>query len=213
MEKQHSFIEKKAVFSIFRDLTEVKKAEKELLQKGFLRSDISVMYPQSEGSQDFPQRQRSSIGKGSLIGAIVGGLIFVTVSVLMSLRIIPAPWTQEAATFQISQIVWIAISLLGGIVVGAASGALVGIGTPESAGLRYGDYIDAGGILISVHVNNAEETRQAQEALEKCEGQDISVLTEGDGWKNIYSKIVENNLSPNKNVELFPLDTKNPQSL
>jgi outer membrane lipoprotein SlyB len=69
-------------------------------------------------------------------------------------------------------------AVLGGA-VGGIAGALIGMGIPEHAAKRYEVRVKEGGILLSVHSDNAEWTKRAKEILERTGAQDISVTGEG----------------------------------
>lgn len=179
----------KAAFGIFRRKSEVSAAKAQLSADGFSGADISVLYPPHPGAQDFPQRQRSSIRNGLMIGAAVGSLVFFVVGLVASVRTYSSIIPYEPVSFLDQMLVILAAILIGGL-IGAAAGALVGVGTPQQAGLRYGDYVDAGGILMSVHVNDTEEEKRAKYVLEKAGAQDITLLSEGQGWETVYGKIL-----------------------
>ena len=63
--------------------------------------------------------------------------------------------------------------------VGGITGALIGMGIPEHAAKRYEVRVKEGGILLSVHSDNAEWTKRAKDLLERTGAQDISVTGEG----------------------------------
>ena len=185
----------KAAFGIFRNLGEVRAARSILNSMGFANADIAVLYPPHKGAQDFPQRQQNSVKKGAIIGAAIGGIILFVVSVFLTAQmnsvtslnsIYSPPRFSELMTLSL-------VGLFSGLILGAACGALAGAGIPERAGRRYGDYVDAGGILMSVHVDDAEKAHTAQVVLEHSGAQDINLIQEKEGWDMVYSKVVENN--------------------
>jgi hypothetical protein len=63
--------------------------------------------------------------------------------------------------------------------VGGITGALIGMGIPEHEAKRYEVRVKEGGILLSVHSDNADWTKRAKEILERTGAQDISVTGEG----------------------------------
>ena len=71
---------------------------------------------------------------------------------------------------------------LSGLAVGATAGglvgALIGLGIPEYEAKRYEGRIHDGGILISVHTDNADEIRIAREVFTEAEAQDIATTYE-----------------------------------
>lgn len=178
----------KAAFGVFRRRVELQTAKTKLMESGFDSSVISVLHPSHPGAKDFPSRQKSNIKNGAIIGAALGGLVFFVLGVMLSLR--TAPITAfDLPDFLNSPLALIATGVLGGLLFGAAAGALVGIGTPQRAELRYGDYVDAGGMLLSVHVKDADEALKAQTILESAGAEDINLLEESHAWESIYSKL------------------------
>ena len=63
--------------------------------------------------------------------------------------------------------------------VGGLTGALIGLGIPEFEAKRYEGRLQRGGILLSVHSDNADWTKRAKEILERTGAQDISPTGEG----------------------------------
>jgi hypothetical protein len=58
--------------------------------------------------------------------------------------------------------------------LGGLTGALVGLGIPEYEAKRYEGKVKEGGILISVHSEDAEETRRAKDIFQAAGAHDIS---------------------------------------
>src|SRR5690606_28301345 len=54
-----------------------------------------------------------------------------------------------------------------GSAIGGLAGALVGIGIPEHEVQKYEDFITGGGILISVHVDDARWAQSAKQILKE----------------------------------------------
>ena len=63
--------------------------------------------------------------------------------------------------------------------MGGITGTLVGLGIPEHQAKRYEVRVKEGGILLSVHSDNAHWTKRAKEILERTGAQDISSTGEG----------------------------------
>ena len=184
----------KAAFGIFRNKGEVRTARLILNSLGFTNSDIAIMYPPHPGAQDFPQRQRNEIKHGAMIGAVIGGVVLFSAAVILSARMSAIDLsTTSTNNPQFYQLIVLGLSgLLIGVILGAACGALAGIGIPVRAGLRYGDYVDAGGILMSVHVEDANKAHSAQETLEQAGAQDVNLIEEKQGWDLVFTKLIEN---------------------
>ena len=62
--------------------------------------------------------------------------------------------------------------------MGGITGALVGMGIPEYEAKRYEGMVKEGRVLVSVHSDNAEETRRAKEIFERADAADIATAGE-----------------------------------
>ncbi len=176
----------KAVFGVFKNQLEVDATRAELYSKGFSPNNVSLLYPAQKGPKDFEQHRKTTIRSGALIGAALGGLIIMFIGIMMMTRV--SQFTQTASFLQ-NPLLFILIIISAGIILGAGSGALVGIGTPESAANRLGGYVDVGGTLMAVHVDSEEQIKKARSILEKNNAQDITVLDENQSWEKVYQKV------------------------
>jgi hypothetical protein len=61
---------------------------------------------------------------------------------------------------------------------GGIAGALVGMGIPEYEAKRYEGFVKDGGILLSVHVDDREWSKRANEVLKTSGAKDISSTSE-----------------------------------
>jgi hypothetical protein len=181
--------ESKATFGIFRKDSDVSAAKDKLRAKGFLISNISILYPMKKSQHDIQQLQKTMIVPFAKIGALIGCGIFLIVGICINTGIIPMPALPLKMTFMF-QTLALLFTIILGTLFGAASGALIGIGTPQITSKRFGNYLGSGGILMSVHVNNINEERWAHTALEKSGAQDITILNEGQGWESVYENMI-----------------------
>jgi hypothetical protein len=58
--------------------------------------------------------------------------------------------------------------------VGGTTGALIGLGIPELEAKRYEVRVKEGAILLSVHSDNSDWTKRAEEILKQTGAQNIS---------------------------------------
>jgi hypothetical protein len=65
-----------------------------------------------------------------------------------------------------------------GGVVGGIIGALAGLGIPEYEAKRYEGRIKLGGLLVSVHCDDAHWVKRAKEILEQTGGEEIASTSE-----------------------------------
>lgn len=185
--KQNSMTLKKATFGIYRNRAELDAGVSLLSGLGFGDAGASVLYPQDEtGAQDFPQVQKNELVSFAKIGSGLGAGLFLVFIMLALSGVIPfAPMARVPAEGRVFAVI---AAMLLGAVVGAACGTLVGIGTPERAGRRYGQYVHAGGILLSVHTDNIADQKKVEEILEKSGAQDITSVDEAQAWRDVMDE-------------------------
>jgi ethanolamine utilization protein EutP (predicted NTPase) len=58
------------------------------------------------------------------------------------------------------------------------SGALIGFGIPEYEAKKYEGFVTAGGILLSVHTDDAQTASRAKKILERTGAKDIATTSE-----------------------------------
>ncbi len=176
----------KATFGIYRNKDEINAAVALLKGLGFGDARASVLFPDTPGAQDFPQVQKSELAKFARIGSAIGAVLFAVFGILMLRGVVPVGGMAQLSGG--GQVFAMIASVIVGGVVGAACGTLVGIGTPDRAGRRYGQYVNAGGILLSVHSDNIDQQKRVEEILEKSGAQDITSVDEKEGWQDVMNE-------------------------
>lgn len=173
----------KATFAIYRTKSEFLKLMEAFKKLGFNSSKLSFYQPNENGPHDFSQFQKNQVTNGAYVGAILGMLIIGCAYLFIGSGIISVSVTSEGSTFNsMNNLVGGLLAVVFGGLVGAACGTLVGIGTPDPAGKRYGQYLQAGGILVSVESNDSLQADQAKQVFEKNGGHDIHVADEKSTW-------------------------------
>jgi hypothetical protein len=165
-----------AVFGIYPTLGSVDSAVDVLKTEGYRNTDISVLFPENEGSKDFavskgtkaPEGASTGAGTGALVGGGLGWLVGIGALAIPGLGPFIAAGPIIAA---------LAGAGVGGA-VGGIAGALIGMGIPEYEAKRYEGRVKDGGILLSVHSDNTEWTKKAKEILERTGAQDVSSTSE-----------------------------------
>lgn len=196
----------KATFGIYKSREQVDAAVSLLSGLGFGDAPASVLFPDREGAQDFPHVQKSELIKFARIGSVLGAVLFLIFGVLAASGIVSFPPIADApATARTFMAV---MSVFLGAIVGAACGTLVGIGTPDRAGRRYAQYVNAGGILLSVHSDTIEDQKKIEEVLEKSGAEDITSVDERTAWQDVMDEkdnLERVNLSRSRGVKDRPL--------
>lgn len=179
-----------AVFGIFRHDDQVKMSIDKLLFNGFSISNIKVFCPSttsisSSEKLDIDRFQKTMIFYFLKIGSCIGAIIFFILGLGIVLKWIEIGLLMDMDIFQKTYV--LLFTTLFGFFFGAASGALIGIGTPQTILLRFANYIDAGATLLSVQVRNLDEECAAIQSFESCGASDIAKLDEKQTWDSIYN--------------------------
>src|SRR5438309_1352166 len=161
-----------AVFGIYRDQTGVENAVDALKAAGFRNTDISVLFPENEGTKDFAHEKHTKAPEGTATGATSGAVIGGGLGWLAGIGALAIP---GIGPFIAAGPIVAALAGAGaGGVIGGIAGALVGMGIPEYEAKRYEGRVKEGGILLSVHCDDSNWTKRAKEILERTGAQDVS---------------------------------------
>lgn len=169
--------EKIAVLGVYANYASVESAVDVLKEAGFRNTDISVLFPDHAGSTHFAHDKGTRAPAGGAIGAGTGAVLGGALGWLAGLGALAIPGLGPVIA---AGPIMAALAGVGaGGAVGGVTGALIGLGIPEHAAKRYEVRVKEGGILLSVHSDNAEWTKRAKDLLERTGAQDISVTGEG----------------------------------
>lgn len=165
-----------AAFGIFPDQVSVGEAVDTLKRAGFRNTDISVLFPENVGNKDFAHEKHTKAPEGAVAGASTGAIIGGALGWLAGIGALAIP---GIGPFIAAGPIVAALSGIGaGGALGGFAGALVGIGIPEYEAKRYEGRIRGGGILLSVHCDNSDWVKRAEEILEQTGASDISTTSE-----------------------------------
>jgi len=166
----------KAVFCMAKNLVQAEAIVDGLRNAGFSNNDISVLFPDKHGTQDFAHEHHTKAPEGAATGAGAGGVLGGALGWLAGIGALAIP---GVGPFIAAGPIMAALSGAAvGAAVGGVGGALVGLGMPEYEAKRYEGKIRAGNILISVHSEDSEQTKRAKEVFERCNADDISTTGE-----------------------------------
>lgn len=161
-----------AVFGIFPDQLTAEDAVDSLRDAGFRSTDISVLFPDNQGTKDFAHEKHTKAPEGAVAGGSSGMVIGGTLGWLAGIGALAIP---GIGPFVAAGPI---MGMLGGIGVGGAiggiTGALIGLGIPEYEAKRYEGRIRRGGILLSVHCDNKEWASRAKAILHSSAAEDVS---------------------------------------
>jgi hypothetical protein len=167
---------KKAVFGIVKNHADAESLVRSLRQVGFSSNDISVLFPDKEGTRDFAHEKNTKAPEGAVTGAGAGGVAGGTLGLLAGIGALAIPgFGPLIAAGPL-------LAALSGAAVGAAAGglagALIGMGIPEIEAKAYEGKIKDGNILVSVHTEDGKEVDRAKEVYEIHNVSDIGSTME-----------------------------------
>src|SRR5437879_9256005 len=170
-----------AVFGIYRTRGDVENTVDTLRREGFRNTDISVLFPENEGTKDFAHEKNTKAPEGAATGAASGAVVGGGLGWLAGIGALAIP---GLGPFIAAGPIMAALAGAGvGGAVGGLTGALIGMGIPEYEAKRYEGRVKDGGILLSVHSDSSDETKRAKEILQQTGAQDISSTGEARGDK------------------------------
>lgn len=161
-----------AVFGIYPDQLTAEDAVDTLKDSGFRNTDISVLFPDNQGTKEFAHEKHTKAPEGALTGGSSGAVIGGALGWLAGIGALALPGVGP----------FIAagplMAMLGGIGVGSAigglTGALIGLGIPEYEAKRYEGRIKHGSILLSVHCDDSDWARRAKNILSQTGAEDVA---------------------------------------
>ena len=176
-----------AVFGIYPNRTKVDSAVDALKAAGFKNTDISVLFPENEGTKDFAHEKDTKAPEGATAGAGTGALLGGGLGWLVGIGALAIP---GLGPFIAAGPIMAALAGAGvGGAVGGLTGALIGMGIPEYVAKRYEGRVKDGGILLSVHSDDSQWTKKAKEILERTGAQDVSSTGEAASEKGDKDRV------------------------
>jgi len=167
---------KKAVMCIVQSRAAAETIVGQLQGAGFSNNDISVLFPNKEGTKDFAHEHNTKAPEGAVAGASAGGVLGGTLGLLAGIGALAIP---GFGPFIAAGPLLAALSgAAAGATVGGVTGALVGMGIPEIEAKRYEGKIKGGNLLISVHSENGEEQKRAEAIFKAAHAEDICATSE-----------------------------------
>jgi hypothetical protein len=167
---------KKAVVGIVTSHSEADSVLEALDASGFSKGDISVLFPDKQGTRDFAIEKSTKAPEGAAAGAGVGGTVGGTLGLLAGIGALAIP---GLGPFIAAGPIMAALSgVAAGAAIGSLTGALIGLGIPELEAKLYESKISGGHILFAVHAENDEAQERAKRVLENAGATDVSVTGE-----------------------------------
>ena len=161
-----------AVFGIFPSLAEAEHGVDALVAAGFRSDDMSVLAPDQKATKELAAEKNTKAPEGTTTGVVAGGAVGGTLGLLVGLGALAIP---GLGPFIAAGPIMAALAGVGaGAATGGLIGALVGMGIPEYEAKRYEGRIRRGGILLSVHCDDADWAKRAKNILHQTGGEDVA---------------------------------------
>jgi hypothetical protein len=173
---------KKAVIGIVQTQSQAERIVEQLQANGFLPTDISVLFPDRQGTSDFAVEHHTKAPEGAAAGAGTGGLLGGAFGLLVGLGALAIPGLGPfiAAGPIVATLSGAAV----GAGVGGITGALIGMGIPEIEAKLYENKVKSGNLLVAVHTDNPREQKRARAIFDLCDADDVSTINEVEGSGN-----------------------------
>lgn len=163
---------KRSVYCIAKTLEQAEAIVEALRVSGFPNNDISVLFPDKEGSRDFAHEHHTKAPEGATAGGVAGMGIGAVLGWVAGIGAIAIP---GVGPFIAAGPI---VAALSGAAIGGATGgilgALVGMGIPEFEAKQYESKIRSGNILISVHTEDSDERKRVKGIFERAGADDIA---------------------------------------
>jgi hypothetical protein len=143
---------------------------------GFNPRDISVLFPDQQGTRDFAHEKHTKMPEGAATGAGSGVILGGALGWMVGIGALAIP---GLGPFVAAGPIMAALAgAAGGAVAGGIAGTLIGMGIPEYEAKRYEGKVKNGNVLISVHTENSDERDRAKQLLRDNGAEDISYTGE-----------------------------------
>ena len=159
-------------YGIYPDRTAFERALEALRAAGFRNSDISAILPERDATtKDLAHEIHSKAPEGATAGAATGAAVGGVLGWLIGIGALAIPGIGPLVAAGP-----IVAALAGAGAAGATGGlvgGLIGAGIPEIEAKRYAGRIRDGGYLLSVHCDDSNWAKRAEEILEATGGKHV----------------------------------------
>ena len=143
---------------------------------GFTSSDVSALLPDKNATKDMGHEKHSKAPEGASVGASTGAVLGGTLGWLAGIGALAIPGMGPFIAAGPIMALLSGAALGGG--VGGVSGGLIGLGIPEIEAKQYENKLRDGNILLSVHTENGDEAKRAEDIFKTFNANDIHRITE-----------------------------------
>lgn len=164
------------VYGIYKTRTAVESAVDSLMDHGFRPGDVSVLFSSPDTSKEFAHQKDTKAPEGAMYGGGSGAVVGGTLGLLAGIGMIAVPGIGPLVAA--GPIMGALAGAGAGSTLGGITGALIGLGFPEYEAKRFEGRVKEGGILLSVHADNDDWKKKAEEVLRQTGAQSISSSSE-----------------------------------
>jgi len=165
-----------SAFGIYRDQATINDAIEAFQAAGFRQTDLSVLCAENLGSKDFAHERHTKAPEGAVAGGSSGAVIGAALGWLAGAGMMAIPGLEA---FSAAGPILATLGGMGvGVTVGGLTGALVGSGMPEYEAKRYEGRVRHGGILLSVHCDNADWAKRARRIFKQTGATDVGTAAQ-----------------------------------
>jgi hypothetical protein len=167
---------KQAVICLVKSETQAEAIVDSLRDEGFGNTDISVLMPDQSGVRDLALEKHSKASEGTAAGAGAGALVGGALGWLTGIGSLAIP---GAGPFVVAGPIVAAMSGAGvGAAAGGVTGGLIGLGMPEYEAKQYEGKLSEGNVLLSVHTENGDEAKRAEQTFKAAGAKDVKRVGE-----------------------------------
>ena len=167
---------KKAVIGVVSTRETAELIAQRLLDAGFTREDISVLFPDKRSTAAFAHERHTKAPEGIATGVGAGGVVGGTLGLLAGIGALAIP---GLGFFIAAGPIMATLSgLAAGVTVGGLTQALVGMGIPEYEAKMYESKLRSDNILMAVHTDDGADRSCAAEVFKSSGVTDVATQTE-----------------------------------
>jgi hypothetical protein len=167
-----------SAFGIYKDQATLASAIDVFRAEGFRNTDLSILYPENSGTKDFTHQKHTKAPEGAVAGGGIGGVLGAGLGWVAGAGAL-AGVVPGLEQFTMAGPIMTMLGGLGmGMTLGSLTGGVVGATKPEYEAVRYDGRVRDGGILMSVHCDDAEWTKTALRLLKQTGATRISTAGE-----------------------------------
>lgn len=165
-----------SVYCTTRTIEQTEAIVSDLKRAGFGSQEISALLPDLRGSRDFAYAHGTKAPEGATTGGVAGLGVGAALGWLAGIGALSIP---GAGPFIAAGPIMTALSGAAlGTTAGGIIGALIGMGIPEFEAKRFDGKIRQGCMLVSVHVDNANQRNAARDIFQQHHAEDIATGSE-----------------------------------